>query len=201
MRLLSCTLAACLLVGCGVPNTAYRLTNRSDAVIEITAKDDRGSTKRVGLLKPGAATNVGRARILEIKSQDAYSFRLPFHVTKWVPRVTGDGRIRYDLSNRVGDALEWTNRPPLLHASNPPQVMEMRGSKLKLPTLSLGFPLKPMSKSLTASQADHSFHVQKKKDVFIFGKIIEGQIKGDPAARNVVDAIDWPNFERAFGNR
>lgn len=79
--------------------------------------------------------------------------------------------------------------------------MKVSGSRVNLPTLSLGFPLKPMSKSLTASQADHAFHEQKRKDVFTFGEIIEGQIKDDPVARMVVDAIDWPNFEKAFGKR
>lgn len=107
--------------------------------------------------------------------------------------------MKYDLSNRVGDALEWTNKPPRLHALNPIQIMKVSGSAVRLPTLSLGFPLTPMSKSQTASQADHAYQEQKRKDVFTFGEIIEGQIKSDPVARNVVNAIDWPNFKKAFG--
>lgn len=202
MRFLFCTVAACSLVGCGVPDTSFHLTNRSHVVIEVTAMRDRGAPKRIGLLKPGAATDIGQARTLEIKSQDTYTFRLPIHVTKWVPRMAGNGRIRYDLSNRVGDFLEWTNKPPLLHTSNPIQIVEVSGGNaIKLPILSLGFPLIPMGQSQTAIQADHAYQEQKRKDVFTIGQRIESQIKSDPVARNVVDAIDWPNFERAFGKR
>jgi hypothetical protein len=202
MRFLFCTLAACSLVGCGVPDTSYRLTNRSHVVIEVTAMRDRGAPRRLGTLEPGATKDIGQVRTLEIKSQTAYTFRLPIHVTKWVPQQMGNGRLRYDLSNRVGDSLEWTDRPPLLHASNTTQAIATSGGKIiNLPSVSLAFPLEPMGKSQSVGQADQAYQEQKRKDVFTVGHRIENQINSDPIAKTVVEPIDWPNFKRAFGKR
>lgn len=199
MRNLIILFSLCVLFGgCCVPDTRYTLTNRGGRSIDVISIDSNGLRKQHGTLAPGSTRVIGRNRTLIVKENADFTFRLPSHVTKWIPKAVGDGRFRYDLSTRVSDKIVWVSNPPALKAENVPvSVRTKEGGSMLFPIVSLRFPIYPVNDSDDFETSDKEFEARWKKDVFEVGRRLEMKFNGKKY-QNILEPIDWSAINVVF---